>query len=139
MALMDKAPDDLEKDGHDATQPTHGDDACEAPTLSYSPSRFSSISSSSSAPEQIPTMERIQTYHELERHLTALSRIATHRTQHSGTVGAALKLKVSQKPLPPFGAGKPYPPPLAPREEYVVEFDGPDDPLHPQNWPSMKK
>jgi DHA1 family multidrug resistance protein-like MFS transporter len=84
-------------------------------------------------------MEQIQTYHELERHPTALSRIATHRTQQSETVGAALKRRVSKKPLPPFGAGKPYPPSLAPQEEYVVEFDGPGDPLHPQNWPSKKK
>lgn len=136
---MDKAPGDLEKDGPDALQPAQGEDASETPSLSYSPSRSLSISSSSSAPEQIPTMERIQTYHELERHPTALSRIATHRTQHSETVGAALKPKVSKKPLPPFGAGKSYPPPLPPREEYVVEFDGPDDPLHPQNWPRMKK
>lgn len=135
---MDKAPGDLEKDGNGSSQPVEGDDAHEAPSLHHSQSS-SSISSSSSGPEQIPTMERIQTYHELERHPTALSRIATHRTQHSGTVGAALKPKVSKKPLPAFGAGKPYPPPLAPREEYVVEFDGPGDPLHPQNWPSKKK
>ncbi|KAL1978029.1 hypothetical protein VTN31DRAFT_888 [Thermomyces dupontii] len=75
----------------------------------------------------------------LERHPTALSRIATQRSQHSGTVGADVKARVSEKPLPPFGAGKPYPPPLPQREEYVVEFDGPRDPLHPQNWPRGKK
>jgi len=38
-----------------------------------------------------------------------------------------------------MGAGKPYPPPLPEREEYVVEYDGPDDPLHPQNWPIKRK
>ena len=38
-----------------------------------------------------------------------------------------------------MGAGKEYPPLLPDREEYVVEFDGPDDPLHPQNWPMRKK
>lgn len=46
---------------------------------------------------------------------------------------------MSSKLLPAFGAGKPYPPPLPEREEYVVEFDGPKDPMHAQNWPFRKK
>lgn len=33
-----------------------------------------------------------------------------------------------------MGANKDYPPPLPDREDYVVEFDGPEDPLYPQNW-----
>ncbi|KKK24302.1 putative MFS transporter [Aspergillus rambellii] len=74
----------------------------------------------------------------LERHPTALSRIETQRSQHSATVGA-LRTRPPRKPLPDFGAGKPYPPPLPDKEEYVVEFAGPDDPLHPQNWPIRKK
>jgi DHA1 family multidrug resistance protein-like MFS transporter len=41
--------------------------------------------------------------------------------------------------MPNFGGGKPFPPPLPEREEYVVEFDGPNDPLHAQNWPLKKK
>lgn len=41
--------------------------------------------------------------------------------------------------MPNFGAGKPFPPPLPDREEFVVEFDGPDDPIHAQNWPLKKK
>ena len=32
-----------------------------------------------------------------------------------------------------------YPPNLPAQEEYVVEFDGPDDPMHPQNWRLRKK
>lgn len=77
----------------------------------------------------------------LERNATALSRIATQRSQHSGTVGRGLRSRASarSKPLPAFGAGKPYPPQLPDQEEYVVEFDGPDDPLHAQNWPMKKK
>jgi DHA1 family multidrug resistance protein-like MFS transporter len=50
-----------------------------------------------------------------------------------------VKSRESRKPLPEFGAGKPYPPPLPEQDEYVVEFDGPDDPLHPMNWPIRKK
>ncbi|KAA8647872.1 hypothetical protein EYZ11_011368 [Aspergillus tanneri] len=80
---------------------------------------------------------------DLERYQTAasnsLSRIETQRLQHAMTVGESVKARPSRAPLPPFGAGKPYPPLLPPQEEYVVEFDGKDDPLYPQNWPLGRK
>ena len=80
---------------------------------------------------------------DLERHPTALSRIQTIRSQHSNTIGAHIRSRTttrqSKKPIPNFGGGKPFPPPLPEREEYVVEFDGPTDPLHAQNWPLKKK
>lgn len=80
---------------------------------------------------------------DLERHPTALSRIQTGRTTHSHTIGTGLRSRTttrqSKKPLPNFGAGKPFPPLLPEQEEYVVEFDGPTDPLHAQNWPLKKK
>ena len=84
-------------------------------------------------------MSRVSTQADLERHPTELSRINTARSQHSATVGRGIRSRESRKPLPAFGAGKPYPPPLPDREEYVVEFDGPDDPMHAQNWPLSKK
>jgi DHA1 family multidrug resistance protein-like MFS transporter len=103
----------------------------------------SSSSSSSSSDIEHDAMSRVATQHDnvvdLERHETVLSRIHTQRSQHSATVGASLKSRSSRKPLPAFGAGKPYPPALPERESYVVEFDGPDDPLHAQNWPLKKK
>ncbi|UPX20263.1 uncharacterized protein EKO05_0010502 [Ascochyta rabiei] len=86
--------------------------------------------------------------HPTERHPVAITRIETHRSQHAGTVGAShvpsrlertLTRRRTEKPLPTLGAGKPFPPLLPDREEYVVEFDGHDDPLHPQNWPMNKK
>ncbi|KAB8339267.1 hypothetical protein FH972_022200 [Carpinus fangiana] len=86
-----------------------------------------------------PVQTRTQSINTLERHVTALDRIETHRSQHLGTVGSTLKSRTSGRPLPSFGAGKPYPPPLPAREEYVVEFDGQHDPLHPQNWPMKRK
>ena len=95
--------------------------------------------SSASVVREEMGMSRINTQRDLERHPTALSRIETQRSQHSGTVGKSLKSRESKKPLPKFGGGKEYPPLLPEREEYVVEFDGPDDPLHPQNWPMKKK
>ncbi|KAL8674930.1 MAG: hypothetical protein Q9168_000633 [Polycauliona sp. 1 TL-2023] len=103
-----------------------------------SSSSSSSASSASVIREEIG-MSRIQTGRDLERHPTELSRIETHRSQHSNTVGRSLRSRESKKPLPNFGGGKEYPPPLPEREEYVVEFDGPEDPLHPQNWPMKKK
>lgn len=87
-------------------------------------------------------MSRISTQNDLERHPTALSRIATARSQHNATVGSGYRSRSdsrASKPLPAFGAGKPYPPQLPEQEEYVVEFDGPHDPLHAQNWPFRKK
>lgn len=86
--------------------------------------------------------------HPTERNPEAIRRIETHRSQHAGTVGAqpttsrltqTLSRRRTEKPLPSLGAGKPFPPPLPDREEYVVEFDGAEDPLHPQNWPMNKK
>lgn len=37
--------------------------------------------------------------------------------------------------LATLGQGRPHPPLLPKREKYVVDFDGPDDPAFPQNWP----
>ncbi|KAF1930778.1 major facilitator superfamily [Didymella exigua CBS 183.55] len=106
-------------------------------------SSSSTSSSEASDIEREAAMSRIPTQHDeaigLERHESALSRIHTQRSQHSGTVGASLRSRTSRKPLPAFGAGKPYPPPLPEREAYVVEFDGHDDPMHAQNWPLKKK
>ncbi|KAL8982937.1 MAG: hypothetical protein Q9205_002687 [Flavoplaca limonia] len=144
MDLLDR---DLERAERDASperflQPKSQD----APPLERagsvaSSSSSSSSSSASSAPviREEMGMSRIQTGRDLERHPTELSRIETHRSQHSGTVGRSLRSRESKKPLPNFGGGKEYPPPLPEREEYVVEFDGPEDPLHPQNWPMKKK
>lgn len=88
-------------------------------------------------------MSRVSTQRDLERHPTELDRIHTARSQHSATVGAGLgksntRTRDSRRPLPPMGAGKSLPAPLD-NDQYVVEFDGPDDPLHAQNWPLRKK
>ena len=122
-----------------------------ARTVSGIPSSSSSDSSSSRqssvthAPiNTIPTQQ--DGVVDLERNRTALSRIHTARSQHSETVGSGPSAITARrtrsgrsKPLPEFGAGKPYPPPLPEREEYVVEFDGVNDALHAQNWPLRKK
>ena len=96
-------------------------------------------SSSASIVREPMGMSRVNTQRDLDRHPTELDRIETHRTQHSSTVGRSITSRRSKKPLPNFGSGKEYPPLLPAQEEYVVEFDGPDDPMHPQNWPLRKK
>ena len=107
----------------------------------------SSTTTAESVEEEEVDVTRIPTQYEspydLERHPTALSRIQTGRSQHSQTVGTGLRSRtsnrMSKKPLPNFGGGKSYPPQLPDREEYVVEFDGPNDPLHAMNWPLARK
>ncbi|SCU82968.1 LAMI_0C01530g1_1 [Lachancea mirantina] len=49
------------------------------------------------------------------------------------------KTTVDYTGCPPMGGGRPYPPALPDRAPYEVTFDGPDDPLHPYNWPSKKR
>lgn len=104
-----------------------------------SASSVSTESSEHRAQRRMGGMSRVPTSRDLERHPTELSRINTARSQHSATVGRGLRNRESRKPLPAFGAGKPFPPPLPAQEEYVVEFDGPDDPYHAQNWSLKKK
>lgn len=74
----------------------------------------------------------------LDRHPTAIARVEQHRLQHMQTVGST-KVSRDGVELPDFGGGKPYPPLLPEREEYVVEFSGHDDPRHAQNFPMKKK
>lgn len=111
-------------------------------TITVSSSASTSSSGGSSSIErQATAVSRVSTQRDIERHPTMLSRIQTARSQHTGTTGGGLQTRTrdSKRPLPEFGGGKPYPPPLPEREAYVVEFDGPDDPLHAQNWPLKKK
>ena len=120
------------------------DDKAETESTTSTSSSFSSVSGELE-PIRTARMSRTQTerFNKSETHPEAIGRIETHRTQHSGTVGAgrskSRKTTKSEAPLPEMGAGKPYPPPLPEREEYVVEFDGVDDPRHTQNWPLTRK
>ena len=100
----------------------------------------SNTSPDASEPKSRPVPQQPSDVENLHRHTSTLSRIHTQRSQHSHTVGSIFRSRSSRsRPLPAFGAGKPYPPPLGSQEDYVVEFDGPDDPLHAQNWAVRKK
>jgi DHA1 family multidrug resistance protein-like MFS transporter len=104
-----------------------------------SASSVSTTSSDGAATRRTAGISRVSTQRDLERHPTELSRIHTARSQHNETIGRSLRSRHSTKPLPSFGAGKPLPPPLPDQEDYVVEFDGLDDPYHAQNWSFKKK
>lgn len=115
-------------------------------TSNLSSSSSSATSTSISTRQDLysnPSMGRTPTANDLQRRRTCaleMHRTETHRLQHSYTVGSSpTRTRTSQKPLPNFGGGKPYPPLLPAQEEYVVEYDGEDDPLHPQNWSSSRK
>lgn len=70
----------------------------------------------------------------------ALERINTYRLQQQETVGSTHthRTRTSRDHWVPIGAGKPFPPSLD-QEQYVVEFNGSDDPMHPQNWPMKQR
>ncbi|KAF2767214.1 MFS general substrate transporter [Teratosphaeria nubilosa] len=94
----------------------------------------------------------------LDRHLTAVFGIQDLQLQLSYTMGsskteeadlsrlfadrsstATASTQSNLSTLPAFDECKPYPPPLPQKEQYVVGFAGPDDPIHPQNWPLRTK
>lgn len=77
--------------------------------------------------------------HEVEDHV-ALERINTYRLQQQETVGSgAQRTRTPREHWLALGAGKPYPPSPPDPEEYVVEFNGSDDSMHPQNWPMKRR
>jgi len=104
-------------------------------------SRHTTSSNASSIHGQNASQSRIQTRRQSVLYPVELGRIRTQALQHRSTVGSTWHLL----PRPPdeqfedIGAGKPFPPALSNGEDYVVEFMGPSDPLHPQNWVFQKK
>lgn len=67
-----------------------------------------------------------------------LTRINTYRLQQKTTVGSTRGPTPRDRWLP-MGANKEYPPLLPDSEDYVVEFDGANDPLHPYNWSTPRR
>lgn len=48
-------------------------------------------------------------------------------------------VKVDYSDCLPMGGNRPFPPALPDKAPYEVTFDGPNDPIHPFNWPTKKK
>lgn len=60
----------------------------------------------------------------------------------SSIVAGKFPPKIKEEPekqVPSIGAGRAFPPPLPNVTSYQVDFDGPDDPLHPFNWSFSRK
>lgn len=67
---------------------------------------------------------------DIARHPTHISRLEDQDLQHLHTVGSTATSQPTHASLPKFGGGKPYPPQIhEARSAYVVDFDGPNDPL----------
>ncbi|KAI2968232.1 hypothetical protein CBS147323_4424 [Aspergillus niger] len=137
MSPIDEQLEMAEVDARPHTNSASKEEGLERPSSSGT-TGSTGYSSSLEYNPQLHTLHSRNTEVDLERHRTAtshaLSRIETQRLQHQLTVGESVKSRASRAPLPRMGANKDYPPPLPDREDYVVEFDGPEDPLYPQNW-----
>lgn len=67
-------------------------------------------------------------------------RILLHQLQKVVTIGAGSNdRQATTRTLPRFGGGNRHPPMLSDEAGYVVEYDGTDDPVHPQNWKLRSK
>ncbi|KAI1609066.1 major facilitator superfamily domain-containing protein [Exophiala viscosa] len=72
-------------------------------------------------------------------HPVEVDRISRQRTQHQQilgrrpSAGTRRRSTATVTTVTTLGAGKPLPP-IDDKEEFIVEFDGVDDPEHPQNW-----
>lgn len=103
---------------------------------------FNRSTSDAADPAIETTLKHMQAYlaeqRYLEQHPEAIARIEAQRIQQELTIGSDKPEKFDRS-LPRFGGGKPYPPPVPKSDWYVVEFDGHDDALHPQNWPVKRK
>ncbi|KAH9844730.1 putative transporter [Teratosphaeria destructans] len=71
----------------------------------------------------------------LDRHMTPVQDFEEFQLQEGSSGSEEADLST----LPAFDEHKPYPPPLPQQEQYVVGFAGPEDPLHPFNWPFRTK
>lgn len=113
--------------------------------LSRAETQANEYLSPASSSEAEAESRAVHTGSDLSRHPTHVHRLQSQVIHHTHTVSAASqsakRLKtIESRPLPDFGAGKTYPPEVpAEREAYVVDFSGPHDPTHPQNWTPKKK
>lgn len=71
---------------------------------------------------------------ELSRYESNVTASRTLSRKLTGADELYEKANNTDEPLPKMGGDRPYPPPLPNRETYMVSYDGPDDPDHPQNW-----
>ncbi|EPS37332.1 hypothetical protein H072_8990 [Dactylellina haptotyla CBS 200.50] len=96
--------------------------------------------STGGAVSRVATAKDVEGGLDAERTRTLMSRTRTAQSVHLNTIGAdPTRTRSKKEKLPPFGSGKDYPPALPDIEQYIVDFEGFDDPMHPQNWTEKKK
>jgi hypothetical protein len=59
---------------------------------------------------------------------------ADHLQQTAMETKASYSIKGAYENPLPMGRGRAIPPPFPSSDDYIVDFDGPDDPDHPYNW-----
>ncbi|ANB11822.1 Tpo1p [Sugiyamaella lignohabitans] len=96
--------------------------------------------SGAAAPQKFYGGDRdVESQRRLSRTSTNISEEANVETDYIARVLTGGSRR-SNRPTPNMGGGKDYPPLLNyDKDLYKVEFDGPDDPMHPHNWPLKKK
>lgn len=89
------------------------------------------------------TSTQFKAQHDLEQENSASARTQTNEYQNHNIPSETRNGNGNRKLTSGYlsmGGGKPYPPELpGENEAYLVDFDGPDDPAHPQNWPMMTR
>lgn len=80
----------------------------------------------------------VQSETETNRELTKLLTNTQGEKDH-GTLEPDGTIQPDYSECLPLGGGRPYPPGLPAQDQFEVSFDGPNDPLHPFNWPMKKK
>ncbi|KAF3936396.1 hypothetical protein ABW19_dt0201817 [Dactylella cylindrospora] len=97
--------------------------------------------SSAGAVSRVATARDVETGLEAQRTRTLMSRTRTAQSVHTYTIGAdpSARTRSRAERLPGFANGRDYPPMLPDVEQYMVDFTGFDDPMHPQNWSLRKK
>lgn len=93
-----------------------------------------------SSPESSSSMDHIIT----RQDQTDIDRVITWQQTHTGRreqyMGIKPKNENALRSSSQMGNGRPYPPALTGDvSAYIVDFDGPGDPTHPQNWSTLTK
>lgn len=63
-----------------------------------------------------------------------LMRTRTERLQHELTIGSSRMTRLPTNKCPSMGRGRQLPRQALNDDDYLVDFDGPEDPRHPFNW-----
>lgn len=96
--------------------------------------------SASTSVQSFP-VSRTSTHDDVERnpYLCIRSQALSGHDCNKNDSNVTIQGRESRVSLPDSGLVKWYPPPLPDPNLYLVDFNGPDDPMHAQNWPMKKK